>query len=318
MTDVAEDPPPAPQGLGASLTGGTFSLSWSPVAGAAHYEAQYLIAGSGEDWASVGTTTATVLTYSPASGPECGSTYEFRVRAYGDGEAYASVLGAESGVEPVGTEACNRDPEFGSPIYRFSIAENAATSTLVGTTSATDLDIDDEVRYAITAGNEEGGFSIGDGTGDIRVASALDHETTPSYRLTVEAGDGRGGAATTTVGVSVTDVAEDLPPAPQGLSASLADGTFLMSCFCSCKRPVYYICTDNRGRVCQDGRGGGGLTVDRGAPWAESSGDVVLRLSPGGTRSQLRNSELSPWLPTSVTTTSAPNDQFESTLVGLF
>ena len=223
VTDVPEDPPPAPQGLSASLTGVTFSIGWTSVAGAAYYEAQSVIAGSGEDWESVGTTTATVLTYSPSGGPACGSTYEFRVRAYGDGESYAPVWGTESGVEPVTTATCI--PEFATSTYAFAVAEDAATSTPVGTVSATDAD-DDTLTYSITAGNAAGKFAIATSTGAITVGGALDHETAPSYTLTVEASDGRGGATTATVRIAVTDVPEDTPPAPGGLDVSLTDDTF--------------------------------------------------------------------------------------------
>ena len=39
----------------------------------------------------------------------------------------------------------------------------------------------------------------------ITVAGALDHESVTSYTLTVEASDGRGGSATATVGISITE-----------------------------------------------------------------------------------------------------------------
>ena len=38
--------------------------------------------------------------------------------------------------------------------------------------------------------------------------------------------DNNGGTATATVSITVTDVAEDLPPAPTGLSVTLEDGRF--------------------------------------------------------------------------------------------
>ena len=229
VTDVAEDAPPAPQGLGVSLADGTFSISWDAVMGAGQYEAQYRIVGSGDDWARVATTTSASLTFTPAGGPDCGSTYEFRVRAYGDGTVYIAAWGSESAPESVTTSPCNRDPVFGTSTYSFLIAENAATSTAVGTVSATDPDAGDTVTYSITPVNGDGKFAIGDSTGEITVAGALDHETVPSYKLTVGASDGRGGTATATVEIGVTDVAEDTPPAPQGLGVSLADGTFSIS-----------------------------------------------------------------------------------------
>ena len=62
--------------------------------------------------------------------------------------------------------------------------------------------------YSITAGNGDGKFAIDGSTGAITTAGALDHETTPSYALTVQADDDNGGTDTATVTVTVTDVEE--------------------------------------------------------------------------------------------------------------
>ena len=225
VTDVPEDTPPAPGGLDVSLTDDTFGVAWSAVSGAAFYEVQQQVAASAAGWALVATTTGLSATYSPAGGTECGTTYEFRVRAYGDGTTYVADWGGPSQPEPYTTEACNRAPEFATPTYAFTVAENAGTTDAVGTVSATDPD-SDPVSYAITGGNAAGKFAIGMGTGAITVAGGLDHETAPSYTLTVEARDDRDGVATTTVEIMVTDVAEDTPPAPGGVNVSLTGDTF--------------------------------------------------------------------------------------------
>ena len=47
--------------------------------------------------------------------------------------------------------------------------------------------------------------------------------------LTVEVSDGRGGTAEAEVDIEVTDVPEDLPPAPDDLGVSLEDETFSLS-----------------------------------------------------------------------------------------
>ena len=220
---------PAPEGVSVTLSAGTFTITWNAVAGAARYETQQRIGTTGDNWESVGTTTtATTITYSPTGGPACGTTYQFRVRAFGDGTMHTAAWGEESAPDSVTSEACNRDPEFDDAPYLFSVAENATTTTLVGTVSATDLD-DDPVTYLITEGNSDGKFSLGDVSGEVTVVDVLDYETISSYTLTVEASDGRGGTATTTVEITVTDVAEDPPPAPSGLSVSLAEGTFTIT-----------------------------------------------------------------------------------------
>ncbi len=204
VTDVSpEDLPPAPEDLAVSLADGTFTITWSPLTGAARYEAQHHKVGSIDDWTSLPETTGTSATYSPTDGPACGTTYEFRVRAYGDGTTYVADWGAETSVESVTTSACNRAPAFGASTYSFTISENAAVNASVGTVSASDPDAGDTVRHTITAGNDAGKFTIASGTGAITVAGALDPDAKAFYALTVEASDGRGGVASARVGIAL-------------------------------------------------------------------------------------------------------------------
>ncbi len=199
--------PPAPVGLSASLAEDTFTLSWTALSGADEYEVQWQIAGAVDSWAALPAVTAAEATYAPAGGPECSSTYEFRVRAHGDGHTYPTHWGMESVSVSAASSSC--PPSFDEASYVFEVAEDAGIDVAVGTVSATDPDADDEVSYAITAGNGDGKFSIGDGTGEITLAATLDHETADTYTLTVEASDGAGGTDTATVTVTVTDVQED-------------------------------------------------------------------------------------------------------------
>ncbi len=226
VTDVAEDPPSAPAGLTVTLSEGTFSLSWAVVTGAAKYEAQHKTDAAGSQWTALPETTGLSASYAPEGGPDCGAEYQFRVRARGDSDTYTEMWGPESGVETVETATC--DPEFDQDQYAFDVAEDAAVDDPLGTVSATDPD-QDTPTYSITAGNTGDVFAIGDQTGAITVAAALDHDTTPSYTLTVEASDGKGGENTATVTITVTDVAEDPPPAPAGLTVTLSEGTFSLS-----------------------------------------------------------------------------------------
>jgi hypothetical protein len=118
--------------------------------------------------------------------------------------------------------ASNNAPRFGSSSYSFSVAESAASGATVGRVSATDAD-GDRVSYSITSGNSGGKFAIS--SGRITVASALDHERTSSYSLTVQASDGKGGTATATVSISVTDVNEKPAFGSSSFSFSVAEST---------------------------------------------------------------------------------------------
>jgi hypothetical protein len=104
----------------------------------------------------------------------------------------------------------------------FSIAENAAVGTPVGTVTATDADSPAQtLAYTITAGNNAGVFAINSASGEITVAnnSALDYEATSKYTLTVEVTDNGTPnlSDTATITVNVTDVNE---------TPLLADATF--------------------------------------------------------------------------------------------
>ena len=203
---------PALDDVSVSLSGGTFTVSWSAVTGAADYRAQYRTGGSEAEWTDLDATTGTSQTFSPEGGVACGTTYEFRVQGRGNGTTYSAVWGKLSESASHTTEACNRAPVFGSATYSFTVAENTAVWQSVGTVSATDPDEGDSVTYHITAGNGAGRFEISSGSkgeGLILVWGALDYETTSSYTLTVEARDGKaGGTSSATVEITITDVAE--------------------------------------------------------------------------------------------------------------
>ena len=125
--------------------------------------------------------------------------------------AFSSRLGGRQLAEPFQVSFTvrgpNSPPAFGSATFDFSVAEDASTGAAVGSVSATDAD-SDTLTYTITAGNEDGAFAIDGGSGAITTAGALDHETTASYTLTVQADDGEGGTDTATVNVTVTEVDE--------------------------------------------------------------------------------------------------------------
>ena len=145
-----------------------------------------------------GTAAAATHTWSVTDQPwQAGDLLMLRIRS---GAPVATPTPTATPVPPA-------PPVFGSSTYAFSVAENAATGTAVGTVAATDAN-DDTVTYSVTAGNGAGAFAIDSASGAITVAGSLDRETTASYTLTVQAADGNGGTGTATVTVTVTKANE--------------------------------------------------------------------------------------------------------------
>ncbi len=217
-TSTPSTAPAAPAGLGAgTVTRTGVALSWDAVAGAANYRVEYRQETATEWTAASDAVNGTSHT---VTGLVCGSSYRFRVSAYGDGTAHTADWGEASDELTGATAACNAAPEFGSSSYSFSIAEDAAVGDTVGTVSASDGD-NDSLTYTIESGDSDGKFAISS-SGAVTVAAALDFESAPSHALTVQADDGNGATATATVAITVTDVVED-PDATRDGAVSLGD-----------------------------------------------------------------------------------------------
>ena len=201
VTDVL-DAPPAPTSLAATPAATSLALTWAAVTGATTYQVDYRLAEA-ETW----TTAADDVTTAAATVPDltCATAYEVRVRAYGSGAGYTAAWSAPSMPLAATTGTCP-PPAFGAESFAFNVPENSSAGTAVGTITATTTG-SGPVTYALTAGNDAGAFAIDADTGALTVAGALDHETTPSVSLTVEARAG-GSQAATTATVTVTDVDE--------------------------------------------------------------------------------------------------------------
>ena len=205
VTDVA-DAPAAPTNLTATAAATSLALAWDAVTDARRYRVDYRVADT-ETWSTaardVRTTTYTLADLT------CGTATEVQVRAFGAVGNAPATWSAPSTTLANATRACP-PPAFGETAYAFSVAENSATGTAVGTVTATTTGAG-PVTYALTAGTDTGAFALDASTGALTVAGALDHETTASYGLTVTARDPAGGSSTAAVTVTVTDV--DEPPA---------------------------------------------------------------------------------------------------------
>ena len=171
--------------------------------------------------------------HQPSSAPRaaqpCGITYQFRVLAHGDGLIRSHGWAPYSEAKDLATVRCNQTPSFTMPSFSFTVAENSAPGTLVGTPLATDPDQGETLAYSITLGNDDSLFTIDETTGETTVAGSLDYEDTPTYTLTVQVGDTLEASAAVQVAISVTNVPEERGPAPTDVSVSLVSGAFSIS-----------------------------------------------------------------------------------------
>ncbi len=114
----------------------------------------------------------------------------------------------------------NDPPKFDDPSYAFSLNENEANGTLVGTVTAADNDPADTIVYTILLATPPGIFSVDSDDGQVRIAdtSQIDFESgTTEYTIFIQASD---GGLTDVVPVTITiDDANDPPVA-------VDDGTY--------------------------------------------------------------------------------------------
>ena len=197
------------------------------------------------NWTAAAGTGAATDTYTPAAA-ETGLW--LRVTAVYPDPVFATAATVRAVVGPVGAA----NPQAGFPDddnggvgdgtadpVSFSVEENAAATTVVGTVAATDAD-GDTLTYTVTGTDATAfgeTFALGVNSGQIRVAAGgvVDFETKPSYVITVSVtdgqdGDGQADAAIddmVTVTISVTNLDEagsvTVNPAPVAGIASTAE-----------------------------------------------------------------------------------------------
>ncbi|XP_038648329.1 protocadherin Fat 4 isoform X1 [Scyliorhinus canicula] len=107
-------------------------------------------------------------------------------------------------------------PSFSQNSYSFVIFENIAIGSLVGTVSASSLDLNTNITYLITSGDQRGMFTIGGSTGQINTAGTIDREERAFYQLKVVAS---GGTVTgeTLVNITVKDLNDNSPRFPHAV-----------------------------------------------------------------------------------------------------
>ncbi|MDM8160382.1 cadherin domain-containing protein [Labilibaculum sp. K2S] len=149
------------------------------------------------------------------------NSYEVIVRVTGDGGAtddqtITVTITDINDVTPVITAS-----------QSFSVDENVANTTSVGTVVATDGDVTATIfsNWTITAGNGAGVFAINSSTGEIIVTdnTALDYETTTSYNLSITVSDGTNTSAAETITINITDINDIAPVTTASQSFSIAE-----------------------------------------------------------------------------------------------
>ncbi len=142
------------------------------------------------------------------------SVADLHIRVVGNGLVVGDINGA------VAAPPANRPPAISSGTAA-SVAENSAASTIVYQTVASDPD-GDPVTYRLS-GPDAGLFSI-DSSGAVRLLSPADYEARSSYAFTVVAEDGRGGAASQPVTLSIQNVNE-APVISSGTAATIPENS---------------------------------------------------------------------------------------------
>ncbi len=193
--------PPAPGSPRAGTAGETsVPLTWAAATNVSKYRVEHRETGLAYWEVDDEAVTGTSYTVDEL---RCTGRYEFRLSAFGSGTGFGARWSDPSLAHTASTASCT-PPEFGQRSYAFSVMDDAAMETAVGTVAATDTS-GEPVTYAITAGNEDGAFAIDENSGAVTVAGSLRGQAGTTVRLTVAARDAAGGAAEAPVAVAVTN-----------------------------------------------------------------------------------------------------------------
>ena len=130
-----------------------------------------------------------------------------------DGINISAPLEVTINVNDDTSETNPNNPYFTNDNITLDVLENIAVNAQIATLTALDGD-GDTPTYAITAGNTNTQFAIDANSGTLTIAKALDHETTPTHKLTIQANDGNGKTEEITTTINVLDIIEPPEPPP--------------------------------------------------------------------------------------------------------
>ncbi len=171
------------------------------------------------------TTGALTVNNSAALNFEATPTFSLTITATDNGTP------AQSGSATVTVNLTNVNEAPVVTSTTFSLNENSANGTAVGTVSASDPDAGQTRTFAITAGNTNNAFAINPTTGALTVnnSAAINFEATPTFSLTITATDNgtpvKSGSATVTVNLTNVNEAPVVTSATFSLNENSANGT---------------------------------------------------------------------------------------------
>ena len=226
VTDESESPTAPGRPTVSAIAGSTSSVrvTWEAPSNEGRpplvtYDVRYRTGGgSFTPWSHDGTDTSTIITDLSA-----GTSYEVQVKAWN--------MEDDSEWSPSGTGSPDPDPANNPPTFSggprtFRVAENkAARENIGGPVTATDPDRD-SLAYSLE-GTDAASFYIDPATGQIQTSGPLNHEDKASHSVTVKADDARGGMATVSVTINVTDVPGEAPEKPDTPTVVAASSTSL-------------------------------------------------------------------------------------------
>ena len=149
---------------------------------------------------------------------ESGTTSYFLAITVGDGVDTSSPETLTVNINNLNDSA----PVINSAQQSFSVHENSANDTSVGTVSVSDADIEElnTFTWSITDGNTDSAFAINASSGEITVAtsSELDRETIASYTLRLQVSDGVNTSTEANLRIDIKDLNDNRPDIEAGIT----------------------------------------------------------------------------------------------------
>uniref|UniRef100_A0A3Q2W1L2 Protocadherin Fat 4 n=1 Tax=Haplochromis burtoni TaxID=8153 RepID=A0A3Q2W1L2_HAPBU len=166
---------------------------------------KYIITAGDSSKFRINSNTGKITTLVPLDREEK-TAYQLQVTA-ADGSGLRSHTPAIVTVTVIDTQ--DNPPVFSQKVYSFVMFENVGVGTVIGTVSATTVDLNTNISYLITSGDQRGLFAV-NSAGQITASSQIDREEQGFYQLKVvaRAGEITGEAF---VNITVKDLNDNAP-----------------------------------------------------------------------------------------------------------